>query len=109
MSFELLRDHSVLTITFDDRKKSSDHKKISEELETNIYFARQYHSWERGTNENTNSLIRHIFKKYKSLDNLHPEDVQRVEDLLNNRPRKVLEYLTHYEFLAKNSSVALRI
>ena len=108
-SVELLQDHPVLTITFDNGKEFSDHEIISKELEASIYFARPYHSWERGTNENTNGLIRQFFKKDQALDNLHPEDVQRVEDLLNNRPRKVLGYLTPYEFLAKNASVALRV
>ena len=107
-SAELLGDHQVLTITFDNGKEFSQHRVIAQNLCADIYFARPYHSWERGTNENTNRLIRQFFKKNRPLDKIDPQEVQYVEDLLNNRPRKVLGYLTPYEFLAKNASVALR-
>lgn len=108
-TLQLLKNHKVLTITFDNGKEFSDHEIIAENLNANIYFARPYHSWERGTNENTNGLIRQFFGKDLALDNLSPEEVQRIEDLLNHRPRKVLGYLTPYECQFQNPLVALLI
>jgi transposase, IS30 family len=63
-------------------------------LDAKAYFAHPYHSWERGLNENTNGLIRQYFPKGTSFDKLSIEDVKRVEDLLNTRPRKCLAYQT---------------
>ena len=56
------------------------------------YFAKPYHSWERGTNKNTNKLIRQFLPKSARLDVIDDEQIQQVEDYLNNRPRKVLGF-----------------
>lgn len=106
-SIDLLRNIETKSITFDNGKEFSHHQYIAEKLQTDIYFARPYHSWERGTNENTNGLIRQFFGKQIRLDNLDSADVQRVEDLLNNRPRKVLGYLTPVEVMASATVFAL--
>lgn len=108
-AIKLLKDLPVETITWDNGKEFAEHEKIAEGLRADMYFATPYRSWERGTNENTNGLIRQFFSKNRPLDNVDPDEVQWVEDLLNNRPRKVLGYLTPYEALAKNSIVALHI
>ena len=73
------------------------------------YFAKPYHSWERGLNEHTNGLFRQYFPKGSDLSILSDTDVQRVEDKLNSRPRKILGYQTPREvfFNAKNLLVAL--
>ena len=63
-------------------------------LEADVYFARPYHSWERGLNEHTNGLVRQYFGKSESLREVDPAKVRRVTDLLNGRPRKVLGYRT---------------
>src|SRR5437762_8847516 len=65
-----------------------------------------YSSWERGTNENTNGLVRQYFPKKTDFSLLSDEDVQRVADRLNNRPRKTLGFRTPYEVFY-NKSVAL--
>jgi hypothetical protein len=62
-----------------------------------VYFARPYHSWERGTNENTNGLLREYFPKGTSLTDLTQEDVDNAVHLLNTRPRKRLGYRTPEE------------
>jgi len=67
-----------------------------------VIFAKPYHSYERGVNENMNGLIRQYFPKSSSFENIFNEDVQRVQDILNNRPRKKLNYLTPNEFLLLN-------
>ena len=64
------------------------HESIADKLGADIYFARPYHSWERGTNENTNGLIRQFLPKSISFDNLSDDVIQAIENNLNNRPRK---------------------
>ena len=73
------------------------------------YFAKPYHSWERGLNEHTNGLFRQYFPKGSDFSILSDSDVQRVEDKLNSRPRKILGYQTPREifFSARNLPVAL--
>ena len=95
----------VLTMTFDNGKEFARHELISELLNAQSYFAHPYHSWERGLNENTNGLLRQYFPKGSSFDKLSKEEVQRVEDLLNNRPRKGLDWQTPIDiFNSSNQS-----
>lgn len=97
------------TITADNGKEFARHQQIAEKLDLSIYFARPYHSWERGANENTNGLIRQYFLKGSSFDDITPEKVQWVQDKLNNRPRKRLNYLTpneKYNYVINNEKVA---
>ena len=92
----------IHTITADNGKEFAEHKKISQALGIDFYFARPYHPWERGANENTNGLIRQYFKKGSSFESITDEDVAKVQDILNNRPRKKLGYLTPYEYYSIN-------
>ncbi len=101
LSFYKKRIH---TITSDNGKEFAEHKMISSELKVDFFFAKPYHSWERGANENTNGLIRQYFPKKTSFENLSDQDIKRVEDILNNRPRKKLNFLTPNEFLLRNLS-----
>jgi IS30 family transposase len=84
----------VQTLTYDNGKEFALHHKISKELDACGYFAHPYHSWERGLNENTNGLIRQYFPKGKDLSDVTEEEVQKVMDKLNNRPRKCLGFRT---------------
>ena len=94
------RDH-VLTLTADNGKEFAGHKEVSAELDAAFYFARPYHSWERGLNEHTNGLVRQYFPKGLSFEEISEEDVQRVENLLNQRPRKILDFQTPIEVFNK--------
>lgn len=87
----------IRTITFDNGKEFSAHLSISRDIGAPCFFATPYHSWERGLNEHTNGLIRQYFPKKSDLSILTDEQVQFVEDALNNRPRKVLQYRTPRE------------
>lgn len=82
----------VHSITFDNGKEFAQHLAIAEALKTQTFFARPYHSWERGTNENTNGLVRQYIPKKTDFANISHEDVEKVEYLLNTRPRKCLDY-----------------
>lgn len=91
----------VHTLTSDNGREFAAHKMISNALETEFYFATPYHSWERGLNENTNGLVRQYFPKRIKFDTLTHSDVQKVENLLNNRPRKTLNFLTPIEVFSQ--------
>lgn len=89
----------VLTITYDNGKEFSHHEKIAQALNTQCYFAKPYHSWERGLNEHTNGLVRQYLPKKTSFKDVTHEQLQSIADKLNHRPRKCLNYLTPFEFL----------
>jgi IS30 family transposase len=97
----------VHTITVDNGKEFCEHELIAKGLQARIYFAHPYASWERGLNENTNGLVRQYFPKKYDFAKFNQADLQRVEDLLNNRPRKTLGYRTPNEVFFKQRSVAL--
>ena len=86
----------TLTITADNGKEFAGHEQIKEHLNTEVYFAHPYHSWERGLNENTNDLIRQYFAKGSRFDSITDEEVEAVMHKLNHRPRKTLDYKTPY-------------
>jgi len=90
------------TITADNGKEFAFHQKIAEALNVGVYFAKPYHSWERGANENTNGLIRQYFPKGTSFENITNEQVTYVQNKLNNRPRKKLGFLSPNEFFISN-------
>src|SRR6185295_2355332 len=99
----------VHTITVDNGKEFCEHELIASRLQARIYFAHPYASWERGLNENTNGLVRQYFPKKYDFAKITDSELQQVEDLLNNRPRKTLGYRTPNEVFFKQQSVALRI
>jgi len=90
----------VLTLTSDNGKEFSQHQEIAHALKADFFFAKPYHSWERGLNEHTNGLVRQFFPKKTNFLNVTPEKVQWVENLLNNRPRKILNFKTPQQVFA---------
>lgn len=93
----------VHTLTADNGKEFAYHQKVSFELETDFYFATPYHSWERGLNEHTNGLVRQYFPKTQSFLDTTSKDIKEVETLLNNRPRKALNFETPIEAFSRLS------
>jgi len=87
----------VHTLTFDNGKEFTTHEQIAESLECDTYFAKPYHSWERGQNENANGLLRQYFPKSMELINVSIKKVFDAVHKLNSRPRKCLGYKTPYE------------
>jgi transposase, IS30 family len=85
------------SLTLDNGSENAGHKTITENLGTKCYFANAYHSWERGTNENTNGLIRYYLPKKTDFRFVSNEQIQNIENILNNRPRKRLNWLTPLE------------
>ena len=98
----------VKTFTFDNGTEFSLHDQIEKELGTEVYFAHPYSPWERGLNENTNGLIRKFYPKGTDFSKVTDEDILRVQNLINERPRKSLNYKTpkevlYQDLLSKNS------
>jgi len=104
---EMMKGLIVHTMTFDNGKEFAGHEKIASILNASCYFARPYHSWERGLNEHTNGLVRQYIPKSRNLNEVTDEELALIEARLNHRPRKVLGYKTPYEvFYQKPDSVA---
>ena len=95
------------TLTLDNGKEFAEHDQLAVEAALKIYFAKPYCSWQRGTNENTNGLIRQFFPKGTDLASIPKHRFTRVQELLNNRPRKRLGYRTPNEILASRLQVAI--
>lgn len=94
-----LEDFYVKSLTVDNGSENKDHQKISHELSAAVYFCHPYHSWEKGTNENTNGLVRRYLPRGTSLENVTQNDIDDIAWELNNRPRKALQYNTPEEML----------
>jgi IS30 family transposase len=98
----------VLTITSDNGKEFANHEQIAKRLKCDFYFAHPYSSYERGTNENTNGLIRQYFPKNRDFRTITDSEIIRAMKRLNNRPRKRLGYKTPNEvFFGESFNVAL--
>jgi len=87
----------IYTITSDNGLEFANHQNISKALDYQHYFCHPYSSWERGLNEYTNGLIRQYIPKGTSFENITPEYIKMIEDKLNNRPRKALNWKTPNE------------
>ena len=103
---QLLRPYkdNVLTITSDNGKEFTQHKKISKSLKADIYFAHPYHAWERGLNENTNGLLRQYFPKKMDFRKIDDKIIDHAMERLNNRPRKTLGFATPNEVFFKDTN-----
>jgi len=89
----------LTTITSDNGKEFANHQRISKELDLDFYFARPYHSWERGANENLNGLIRQYIPKRSDFSQICPNYILEVQEKLNNRPRKRFKGTSDNAFL----------
>ena len=97
----------VKTITFDNGKEFAGHQDIALSLNALCFFAKPYHSWERGLNEHTNGLLRQFFPKKSDFTLLSQKDIDFAQNAINNRPRKLLCYKTPAEVFFKHRTVAL--
>jgi IS30 family transposase len=108
-AFADLPTSQIKTFTFDNGKEFSGHERLGAELGVEWYFANPYHSWERGLNEHTNGLMRQFFPKGTNFKVVKQGEVDRVVDLINNRPRKSLDYRTpHKVFFSQSGTGVLQ-
>ena len=97
----LLEAHKLRSITPDRGKEFAKHRLVSEALEVKFYFPEPHQPWQRGTNENTNGLLREYFPKQQDINQWDDDYIQSVVDKLNLRPRKCLGWKTPYEVYFK--------
>ena len=92
------------TMTFDNGKEFAEHEALAAATGMSIYFAKPYCAWQRGTNENTNGLVRQYLPKGTDLTAYSHHEVAAIQSSLNDRPRKRLGYLTPSEVLTQNAA-----
>ncbi|MBA2440640.1 MAG: IS30 family transposase [Thermoleophilaceae bacterium] len=97
----------VYTITSDNGREFANHQSVEKKLKAAFYFAHPFAAWERGTNENTNGLVRQYFPKGSDFSKITEADIQQVTARLNNRPRKRLNYRTPQRVFFKEQKIAL--
>ena len=99
----------VKTLTFDNGKEFAGHVYIDEQLKSTAYFARPFASWERGSNENLNGLLRQYVPKKRAMSTVTEEEIRMIQNRLNNRPRKRHGFQTPAEVFHQSlKRVALR-
>ena len=89
------------SLTYDHGQEMAEHKLFTKNTRIKVYFAHPHSPWERGTNENTNDLIRQFFPKGTDFSKVTLKSIKRTQDMLNDRPRKTLEFLTPHEAFGK--------
>ena len=100
-AFSSVPDKLKKSFTVDNGKEFAAHKELADATGMKVYFCDPYSPWQRATNENTNGLIRQFFPKGTSFADITDDDLQYVVDLINNRPRKRLNFLSPFEVLKK--------
>lgn len=99
----LLNGLPVHTISLDNGSEFSEFRALEEDLNALVYFAEPHKPWQRGTNENTNDILRFFFPKGFDFRTITQDDVDRVVELINNRPRKCLGWHTPTEVFSENT------
>ena len=102
----LLSGLTVESISLDNGSEFSEFRELEQDLSTLIYFAEPHKPWQRGTNENTNDIIRFFYPKGFDFRTITNEDVQYVEDLINNRPKECLNWKTPAEVFFESVALA---
>jgi IS30 family transposase len=99
--FKHLPEGLKRSLTYDNGQEMAEHKLFTKNTRMQVYFAHPHSPWERGTNENTNDLVRQFFPKGTDFSRVSLRQINRVQNLLNDRPRKVLEFFTPHETFIK--------
>ena len=99
--FKKLPDGLKRTLTYDQGQEMAQHKLFTQDTKITVYFAHPHSPWERGTNENTNALVRQFFPKGIDFNKVTKERIKEVQELLNDRPRKVHDFYTPNEVFYK--------
>lgn len=94
------------SITYDNGKENAKHTELRDNFDLQTYFCDPYCSWQKGGVENINKLLRQYLPRYINLSELTEEEITEIQEKLNNRPRKSLNYLTPNEMLMKHTSGA---
>ena len=98
---------ALWSITLDNGKEFAQHEVLARDTGMDVFFAHPYHSWERGTNENINGLIRRLHPKKSSFEHIDGSEVRRIESFVNDRPMKCLGWQTPREVMTEFLGYAL--
>lgn len=93
----ILKDKPVKSISFDNGSEFAEFQELEKVLKTQVYFAESHKPWQRGTNENTNGILRFFFSKGFDFRSLRAEELSAGVLLINLRPRKCLGWKTPFE------------
>lgn len=99
---EAIKTVPVLTLTSDQGVEFYFFRELEEEFKIPLYFCKPHSPWQKGSVENLNSLVREIFPKGTNFNTVSQEEVNRVQEILNSRPKKCLNWLTPAEVMLKN-------
>lgn len=99
--FNRLPEEVRRTMTYDNGKEATAHETVTAAIGMKFYFTKTYSSWQRGTNENRNGLVRFYLPRSTDLSKLSFKQIRQVENLINNRPVKCLDYMTPNEAFAQ--------
>src|SRR5574344_98227 len=108
----LLRDlpqEMVQSLTLDNGKEYAKFKVLVRDCGLDVFFAKPYHSWERGTNENRNGVVRIVLPKGSRFDNITKEQMERIDRLLNDRPLRCLGWRTPREVFTARLQYRLKV
>lgn len=105
--FQQLPETLRISLTYDRGREMSRHAKLTAAAKIKVYFCDPQSPWQRGTNENTNGLLRQYFPKGMDMTTVTNNELRFVEKRLNGRPRKVLHYRTPHEVFTSHLGVAL--
>jgi IS30 family transposase len=94
------------TLTYDRGSEMAEHERLTERIQLQVYFCDPHSPWQRGTNENTNGLLRQYFPKRMDLSSVSLAELNRVQRLLNGRPRKILNWATPEEVFKQDLRLA---
>jgi transposase, IS30 family len=99
--FNVLPEKLKKSLTYDQGQEMAHHKQFTESTQIKVYFAHPHAPWERGTSENTNMLVRDFLPKGTDFTNITKKKLKNIQDMLNDRPRKVLNWHTPHETFTK--------
>jgi IS30 family transposase len=107
--FAAITDRYGKTLTLDNGIEMGNYEAIERGTQLSVYFAHPYHSWERGSNENTNGLLRFYFPKKMSFKDITQQQLDAAVQEINTRPRKRLGYKTPSHVLKVSGAIRTRI
>jgi IS30 family transposase len=99
--FNALPEKIKRSLTYDQGQEMANHKQFTKNTKVQVYFAHPHSPWERGTNENTNMLVRDFLPKGTDFTKITNKKLKKIQDMLNDRPRKVLNFYTPHEVFTK--------
>lgn len=105
--FNRLPEYLKKSLTYDQGQEMAEHERFTKDSKIVVYFAHPHSPWERGTSENTNSLVRDFFPRGIDFSKTSVAKLKKVQNMLNDRPRKVLNWQTPNEVFTKTTNVAL--